>query len=103
MQLIESNGDAQIADYVDRHKRTPLHWAIIKSATMQFLNILLEHYPQAAVMKDYIGRTPLHLACEYGCDQIVFALLQATDPRVAKHRDSQFMRSLLAEAIVNNR
>jgi len=103
MEMLDDHGKSQISSYVDRYKRTPLHWASIKGTSLSFLNALIENYPEASVMKDYLGRTPLHLACEHACDQNVFSLLRATDPVVTKYRDSENLRSLLAESIVNLR
>jgi hypothetical protein len=103
MEMLDDHGKLPISSYIDRYKRNPLHWACIKGASLSFLNALIENYPEATVMKDYLGRTPLHLACEHACDQIVFSLLRVTDPVVTKYRESHNLRSLLAEAIVNNR
>jgi len=101
--MLDDHRQSQVSSYVDRYKRTPLHWACIKGASAFFLNALIENYPEATVMKDYLGRTPLHLACEYASDQGVFALLRVTDPVVTKYRDSENLRSLLAVAIINLR
>ena len=80
-----------------------MHWACIKGASTHFLKTLIENFPQATGIKDYLGRTPIHLSCEFACDHAVFVLLQATGPTVATYRDNNFRRSVLAEAIVNSR
>lgn len=76
----------------------------MKGASPHFIHKLIQNYPQATSMRDYNGRTPLHIACEFASDQVVFELLAATKvTEVATQRDFNFMRSLLAEAIVNFR
>lgn len=103
VEILEKHGDVPISDYIDCYKRTALHWACIKGASTHMLNILIENYPHATSMKDYMGRTPLHLSCEYASDQSILALLKATDSVVVKYRDSQNLRTPLAEAIVHSR
>jgi len=103
MEMLEKYGNAPISDYLDCYKRAALHWACIKGAPSYMLNILIEDYPHATAMKDYMGRTPLHLSCEYGSDQSILALLKATESAVVKYRDSKNLRTPLAEAIVNSR
>lgn len=103
MEILEEHRNVPISDYLDCYKRTALHWACIKGASTNMLTMLIENYPHATAMRDYMGRTPLHLSCEYASDHSILALLKATDPAVVKYRDSKNLRTPLAEAIVNSR
>lgn len=104
IDFIEQKDGECIADYIDQYKRTCLHWSTMKGASPHFIRTLIQNYPQATSMRDYNGRTPLHMACEFASDQVIFELLAATNvTEVAAQRDFNFMRSLLAEAIVNFR
>ncbi len=101
--ILQTHPNSVIVNYVDRYKRCPLHWACMKGASTRFLKLLVENFHEATIMRDFIGRTPLHLSCEFASDPAVFAMLQATDPTVATYRDDKSLRSLLAETIVNSR
>jgi len=104
IDFIEQKDGECIADYIDQYKRTCLHWSAMKGASPHFIRTLIQNYPQATSMRDYNGRTPLHIACEFASDQVIFELLAATNvTEVAAQRDYNFMRSHLAEAIVNFR
>ncbi len=103
--LLDTKGHTEtIADYVDHQKRTGLHWAVMKGASPHLIKMLIRNYPQATLMRDYMGRVPIHIACECANDAIVHILMDATNLReVAGQRDFQCMRSLLAETILNFR
>ncbi len=103
--LLDKKGYTEtIADYVDHQKRTCLHWAVMKGASPHLIKMLIRNYPQATLMRDYMGRVPIHIACECASDAIVHVLMDTTNLReVAGQRDFQCMRSLLAEAIINFR
>ncbi len=105
LDILESHPHSKVANFVDRYKRCPLHWACIKGASGNFLNILIENFPQATITKDYLGRNPIHLACEFNSDHTIMLLLESTVDlsRMASCRDNKFLRSVLAEAVENSR
>lgn len=51
---------------IDNNGYTPLHTAAECGASPQVIQILIQSYPQAASIKEYRGKTPLHLYCEKG-------------------------------------
>jgi len=65
---------AWITNAQNSHKHTPLHVAAAWGAIPQVVEFLTRLFPAAASMTDKLGRTPLHLHCEYCC------LLGSCDP-----------------------
>jgi len=100
--LMESTKIIHSADYIDRYKRTCLHWACIKSAPLPILQNLIAAYNDAVLMQDYLGKTPLHLACEFGYHASVYLLLGVSSQGVLL-RDTENGRTPLAESLVCSR
>jgi hypothetical protein len=51
---------------IDKNGYTALHTAAEWGASPQVIQVLIKHYSKAASMKEYRGKTPLHLYCEKG-------------------------------------
>jgi len=101
-EFMESEIFMQSADYVDRYKRTCLHWACIKSAPLPILQNLIVAYGDAILMQDLLGKTPLHLACEFGSHASIYLLLEVSS-EVTSVRDTENGRTPLAESIICHR
>jgi len=101
-ELLTSTKTTHNLDYVDRYKRTCLHWACIRSCPPSIAQNLITSYSDALLMQDYLGKTPLHLACEFGSHATVYLLLGLSS-QVTLLRDTEFGRTPLAEAIICHR
>jgi len=101
-ELLTSTKTAQNLDYVDRYKRTCLHWACIRSCPPTIAQNLITLYSDAILMQDYLGKTPLHLACEFGSHATIYLLLGLSS-QVTSLRDTENGRTPLAEAIICRR
>ncbi|KAL9969346.1 hypothetical protein ACROYT_G021550 [Oculina patagonica] len=73
--LLERCGPG-IINVPDVHKRTALHYAAL-SANMRLLHVLLEKKANC-LLKDDVGKTPLHIAAETGKARHVDALAKAS-------------------------
>jgi len=101
-ELINSTRFMQSADYIDRYERTCLHWACIKSAPLPITQNLIAAYADALLMQDHLGKTPLHLACEFGTDSSIYLLLGASS-QATLLRDKVNGRTPLAECLLSHR
>jgi len=90
------------SDYIDRDKRTCLHWACIRSAPPSITQNLITSFIDAILMQDHLGKTPLHLACEFGSPGTIYHLLGLSS-QVTSLRDTENGRTPLAEAIICRR
>mmetsp|Transcript_8709 Transcript_8709/g.12853 ORF Transcript_8709/g.12853 Transcript_8709/m.12853 type:complete len:846 (+) Transcript_8709:57-2594(+) len=71
----------------------PIHFACIGSASsFGIINIVLGAYEEGVMVKDALGRLPLHLACENGASKEVIEILLAANPESieVKDKDGQF-------------
>jgi hypothetical protein len=58
--------------------RVPLHIACHSNASLECIQVLVDHYPDASIEQDIIGRVPLHYALSNGASyDIVKALISA--------------------------
>jgi len=100
--LIKNTRFMESADYIDRYERTCLHWACVKSAPLPIIQNLIAAYPDALLMQDHLGKTPLHLACESGSDSSIYLLLGANS-QATLLRDTVNGRTPLVECLLAHR
>lgn len=63
--------------------RVPLHIACHSNASIECIQTLVDHYPDAAIEQDIIGRVPLHYALSNGASFEIVALLLGAARNVA--------------------
>jgi len=82
------------------YRRVPLHIACHSNASLECIQVLISHYPEASIETDVIGRVPLHYALSNGASyEIVVTLMDA-----AKHvigPDSDGLRHVCSVADFN--
>jgi len=101
-ELMNGTRFMQSADYLDHNERTCLHWACIKSAPLPITQNLIAAYADAVLMQDHLGKTPLHLACEFGTNSSIYLLLGASS-QATLLRDTVNGRTPLAESLIGHR
>jgi len=101
-EILTNTKSRHNSDYIDRDKRTCLHWACIRSAPPSITQNLITSFIDAILMQDHLGKTPLHLACEFGSPGTIYHLLGLSS-QVTSLRDTENGRTPLAEAIICRR
>lgn len=61
--------------------------------TVQCIHLLVDIHPQACIMRDIAGRTPLDLAVENRMDQSVLSALRAKTPHLQQRQPGRFRHS----------
>jgi len=69
------------------YKRLPIHIACRKNASIDVVTLLLEHYPDGALIADTLGRLALHYALSNGANDEVIGTLLNKKPGSARGTD----------------
>ena len=69
------------------YKRLPIHIACRKNANTDVVALLMDHYPEGALIADSLGRLPLHYALSNGANDDVIEALLEKKPGCARGTD----------------